>query len=285
MAENSKIAWTDATFNPWMGCAKISEGCAHCYAEADNVRYGRRDLWGPDAPRQRTSENYWKQPLKWNAAAEKAGERRRVFCGSWCDVMEAGVYLDAIRSDLYSLIEETTWLDWLLLTKRAENFGKLLPKAWLKTPRPNVWLMTTIENDRHYDRAEALIEIPAVVHGLSLEPLLGSLRGLPLTHIEWAIVGGESGPGARPCDPQGIRSVVRQCREAKVPCFVKQVGSVPIVAACRQQHYEWGEGNFKYWQDERSGMWRVTLKDHKGADPAEWPEDLRVRQMPEVTRA
>jgi protein gp37 len=224
MAENSNIAWTDATFNPWMGCTKVSEGCAQCFAEAENIRYGRRDLWGPDGIRQRTSENYWKQPLKWNAAAEKSGERKRVFCGSWCDVMEAGAYLDGIRKDLYPLIERTPSLDWLLLTKRPENFGKLLPKAWLKTPLQNLWLMTTIENDRHFDRADALIEIPAVVHGLSLEPLLGSLRGLPLTHIEWAIVGGESGPNARSMHADWARTVRDDCQAAGVPFFFKQWG-------------------------------------------------------------
>ncbi len=267
MGENSKIAWTDATFNPWMGCTKVSPGCAYCYAERENIRYGRH-IWGPDAPRQRTSEAYWKQPLKWNAEAEKSGTRRRVFCGSWCDVMEAGAYLDSIRLDLYALIERTPHLDWLLLTKRPENFGPLLPEAWRDTPPPNVWLMTTVESAEYLWRTDHLKSSPAEVHGLSLEPLLGPLPtlGEHLDGIDWVIVGGESGSGARPCDVGWIRSIVEQCAALGVSCFVKQLGENAVDQLGRM----------------RGAMFNAT--DHKGALLESMPVDIRVRQMPEVRR-
>lgn len=222
MGEISKIPWTNATFNPWLGCQKISPGCAHCYAESQHKRMPFGNLWGPDAERHVTSDDYWRQPLKWNAAAEKTGERRRVFCGSMCDVMEDLPELEPIRHRLYSLICQTLSVDWLLLTKRPENFRRFLPEAWLRKPMPNVWLMTTIESDRFYERADALVSVPAVVHGLSLEPLLGPLRGLPLNHIEWAIVGAESGHNARPFDEDWARVIRDQCHYSGTPFFYKQ---------------------------------------------------------------
>jgi len=225
MGKDSKIAWTDHTFNPWMGCQKVSPGCARCYAERENARYGRH-IWGPEEPRQRTSESYWKQPLKWNREAQAAGERCRVFCGSWCDVMEAGVYLDGIRKDLYELIDATPNLDWLLLTKRPENFGPLLPEAWRDSPRRNVWLMATVESAAYLYRTYYLKCFPAAIHGLSIEPLLGPMPtlGEHLDGIDWVIVGGESGPGARIMEAEWARSIREQCVAAGVPFFFKQWG-------------------------------------------------------------
>ncbi len=272
MGETSKIAWTHATFNPWMGCTKTSPGCAKCYAERENVRYGRH-LWGPDAPRQRTSETYWKQPLKWNVTAEKEGQRKRVFCGSWCDVMEAGGFLDEIRKDLYSLICRTLDLDWLLLTKRPENFTSLLFPAWLKRPMPNVWLGTTVEDRARRSRIDVLRDVQAAVRFLSIEPLLEDLGELDLRGIDWVIVGGES--DGRLCDVAGIRSIVKQCQAAGVPVFVKQMGSVLV-----GDHDEFPTAI----HDNGDGHRTFRLCDRKGADPAEWPEDLRVREIPGVRR-
>ncbi len=262
MGANSKIEWTHHTFNPWMGCAKVSPGCVSCYAESENCRYGRH-LWGPDAPRQRTSEPYWRQPLKWNAAAEREGQRHRVFCGSWCDVMEAGAYLSEIRRDLWPLICQTLDLDWLLLTKRPENYAALLPPAWLKRPWPNVWLGTTVEDRARRERIDVLREVPAALRFLSVEPLLEDLGELDLRGIGCVIVGGESGPRARPCDLAWIRDILRQCRESGVPVFVKQLGANPIRSSP-------GGATVEY----------LSYRDRKGANPEEWPADLLVREIP-----
>lgn len=125
MAANSKIEWTDHTFNPWLGCSKISPSCAHCYAEGWAKRSGLVK-WG-DHPRRRTSAANWREPLKWNRAAEAAGERRRVFCASLADVFEDREELKPWRYDLWRLIEATPSLDWLLLTKRPENCLAFVP--------------------------------------------------------------------------------------------------------------------------------------------------------------
>src|ERR1039458_2213458 len=126
MAENSKIEWTDHTFNPWWGCTPVSSACDFCYAEALSKRFGK-DLWG-NKPRQRTSAQNWNQPRKWNRQAEKMGVRYRVFCASMADVFDNQVPTEW-RDDLWQLIRETPHLDWLLLTKRPQNISKMLPPA------------------------------------------------------------------------------------------------------------------------------------------------------------
>lgn len=163
MAETTSIAWTDATFNPWIGCSKVHAGCTHCYAEADMDKRRGRVKWGPNGTRSKTSDTYWKQPLSWNRAAEAAGVRKRVFCASLADVFEDwtgrildsqgrvlywdqddktvcattsdedGEYrntmtMDDLRRNLFALIDSTPHLDWLLLTKRPENVRRMWPK-------------------------------------------------------------------------------------------------------------------------------------------------------------
>src|SRR5689334_23112101 len=120
MGENSKIEWTHHTFNPWLGCTKVSPACAHCYAEAWAKRTGIVQ-WGDSAERRRTTESYWRQPLKWNAQAFESLERKRVFCASLADVFEDRPELQTWRKVLFDLIAATPYLDWLLLTKRPHN--------------------------------------------------------------------------------------------------------------------------------------------------------------------
>jgi protein gp37 len=131
MAQNSKIEWTDHTFNPWVGCTNVSPGCDHCYAEAWSKRSGLVK-WGKN-PRRRTSEAYWRAPMKWQAASRsfsiQNGRRQRVFCASLADVFENKADAEW-RSDLFQLIAATPALDWLLLTKRPQNIEKMLPKSW-----------------------------------------------------------------------------------------------------------------------------------------------------------
>ena len=263
MAENSGIEWTDHTFNPWEGCQKVGPGCDHCYAETRNARFGGGTAinWGPGAPRRRTSVGNWNKPLAWNRDHEtffaEHGRRQRVFCASLADVFDNAVD-PQWRADLFSLIEATPNLDWLLLTKRIGNVQTMmldvaLRLAWLGNVAAsslpgNVWLGATIVNQSEADRdIQKLLNVPARVRFLSMEPLLESVD-LRLqrratesdrqdmdgycSHIttaagaglHWVIVGGESGPGARPMSPDWSRSLRDQCAAAGVPFLFKQWG-------------------------------------------------------------
>lgn len=228
MAENSKIEWTDHTFNPWTGCTKVSPGCDHCYAEGWAKRSGAVK-WGAGEPRRRTSEANWKLPLKWNRQAAAEGRRFKVFCASLADVFDNAAPQEW-RDDLFALIRQTPSLDWLLLTKRIGNVAKMLPADWgsagFEPYYPNVWIGATITNPAEMLRdAPKLKGLPARVRFWSVEPLLEDLG--PLTRDllpEWVIVGGESGPGARPMNPHWARSIRDQCEAAGVPFLFKQWG-------------------------------------------------------------
>lgn len=331
MAETS-IQWAHYTFNPWVGCQRVSPGCHNCYAEAYDKRVGgvpksqrvggvAQLRWGPKAPRVRTSPANWKLPVRWNAAAAAACERRRVFCASLADVFEDRPELVPWREELFGLIAYTRHLDWLLLTKRPENIAWLWPNhicmpgddcnlVAAPTPGPtgwpNVWLGTTVEDQERADeRIPRLMAAPAAVHFLSCEPLLqrvdlqldsghetnGPQGWVADPQPDWVIIGGESGPGARSFRLDWARDLVRQCRSAGVAPFVKQLGSNP--------HGEWGPGeppthhllDITVWPPREStelsrfknGRWKLT--DHHGGTPTEWPLDLRVREFPEVHRA
>src|SRR5690242_18927228 len=149
MAENSKIEWTDHTFNPWIGCQHVSPGCDHCYAETMMDHRYHRVEWGPHGKRVRTSETNWRKPVQWAKRGRDSGARARVFCASLADVFDNKVDR-GWRVDLFNLIKETPELDWLLLTKRPENCEKMLPSDW-GNGYPNVWLGTTAEDQQHYD--------------------------------------------------------------------------------------------------------------------------------------
>lgn len=294
MSTQSKIEWTHHTFNPWWGCDKVSPGCKNCYAEALAKRFGQ-SVWGRASPRRFFGDKHWREPLRWDSAAARSGERHLVFCASMADaferhaVAEVNARLNGERARLYSLIEETKNLVWLLLTKRPENIMEMAPERWRRSGAPaNVWLGCTAENQELANkRIPELMRVAAAlrvaVRFVSYEPALGpvdftrlaagemkvldALRAgswsdrwgfvnhSDLRAIDWVIVGGESGSRARPFDIQWARDTVAACKAAGVPVFVKQLGSNPDV--CRLRH-------------------------RKGADTAEWPEDLRVREWPEV---
>ena len=282
MGKDSKIAWTDHTFNPWWGCTRASEECLHCYAETFAKRCGH-NVFGVDKLRRFFSDKHWNEPLAWNAAARTAGERHRVFCMSMGDLFEDRPDLVALRARTFDLIAKTPNLDWLICTKRAENLSAMLPTEWLKEPQPNVWLLVTAGNSaRLLERWGYLSKIPAVVRGISAEPLLGplqpALRELVDTRAplpDWMIVGGESGPGARciggaevdPTDEDAVASVSGEvvggiqgaCKALRIAFFMKQWGAV----VARHAHFK----------DRRAG-----------ADPAEWPPLFRVRDLPEARR-
>lgn len=313
MAENSKIEWTNHTFNPWMGCTKVSAACANCYAERDfDHRYGKVQ-WGPSGTRVLTSDANWAKPLAWNREAEKTGTRAKVFCASLADVFEnwqgpikdsrgllghvfddgewgfgpdgadgtnnyrggsnvSMLTMNDVRDRLFRLIDSTPYLDWLLLTKRPDN----VPLMWPIHPsgrhqegmsfadayrRDNVWLGVSVENQEYADkRIPELLkcrELSPVLF-LSCEPVVGQINlpgdvhcpycegGIcdPETGVvecetcdgsgvrndvlefgfDWVIAGGESGPNARPADPEWFRSLRDQCKTAGVPFHFKQWG-------------------------------------------------------------
>jgi protein gp37 len=459
MAQDSKIAWTTHTFNPWRGCTKVSDGCKFCYADTLSKRNPKTlGIWGKNGTRVVAAESAWKEPVKWNKLAEQAGERHRVFCASLADVFEAADTMPAdslpavraARVRLFELIRTTPHLDWLLLTKRPENWRSVIEETlilcqgggpddknyfrdhdgdfpegdlanWLNDwtgdePPDNVWLGTSVENQEAADeRIPHLLKCPAAVRFLSCEPLLGpvnlrhwehsdvwkgpaptdrwsdyqwpewvppklrrhiqsfwdeavygrsprqwvesfvttptrSNEGMPAFgrrvgvnrsnwitletdpaalkfgrlvpcwnniaaivfddgsfemgkgtsfgpgwlsryldpdgayrhRLHWVIVGGESGPGARPLDVHWARDIVTQCKAAGVACFVKQLGRRPHDDLENLPAWPVGEIGRGFATVELGGQDRLApaMEDDKGGDPSEWPQDLRVREFP-----
>jgi protein gp37 len=249
MAENSNIAWTDHTFNPWMGCAKVSQGCKHCYAETLIQNRMGRDLFGSVDKRSRTGKSTWAKVPTWNHVAALERTPRKVFCASLADVFEDAPVPNETRDDVWALIRACPWLDFQLLTKRPENIAAMLPADWGRG-YPNVWLGTSIEDRRVTDRARLLAGIPAFLRFISYEPAIGpvfydaedpcegttvpSWRGysdgeqlpeLDLTGIDWLIVGGESGADRREMNLGWAQDARHACSEAGTAFFFKQVSA------------------------------------------------------------
>ncbi len=282
MGKNSKIEWCDHTFNPVWGCQKVSPGCQNCYADTMARRTGH-NVWGPTAPRRRTGPGNWGEVLKWDRNARAMGRRARVFCASMADVFEEHPDWEPVRPDLWRLIESTRNLDWLLLTKRPENVMAMVPETWRTAFPPNVWLGTSVESQEWAEkRIPHLLQVPARVRFVSCEPLLGmvglshiymprrsfgpdvsmnyydALNGRatfgskyaepqgPIVH--WVICGGESGPHARPMDPEDALYLRIECLRAGTPFFMKQMGG----------------------------------KRDKGAALDSIPTDLQIRQFPAI---
>jgi protein gp37 len=227
MGENSRIEWTEHTFNPAWGCTKVSEGCAHCYAETWAKRTGFK-IWGQDAERRFFGDKHWAEPIKWDAEAKKLGVMHRVFCGSMCDIFEDREDMIDPRMAAFDLADATPNLLWLFLTKRPQNARAFLPPRWAGNgcwPR-NIMLGATIENQqRLIERVRhlrgILREFPGASFFASCEPLLSSLDwkeaeqgyGDSLDLFDWVIGGGESGPGARPMHIDWIRKLRDDCEE------------------------------------------------------------------------
>lgn len=290
MGKESKIGWTDHTFNAWWGCEKIAPECALCYAATFAHRYGH-EIWGKDAPRRFFGDKHWNEPLKWHLDAVNRGVRERVFCCSMADVFEAREDVVPHRQRLFELIKATPSLDYLLLTKRPENIPMMVPHLWRDNAPPNVWYGTTAGCQATANQnGPRLLDARSRVRFLSCEPLIGPLdlfkvprpdnayfqwrgeTGLigPKTEpddfvwacktgIQWVIVGGESGHGARPFDLAWARTIRDQCREAGVAFFMKQLGSKPV------------ENGKPY-----------PISDSKGEVMADWPADLRIQEFPDA---
>lgn len=296
-------------------------GCDGCYAKVSTparvLRSKGIETWGPGAQRVRTKT--WGDPVKWNkrhaAFFAEHGRRQRVFCASLADVFDNEVD-PQWRADLFRLIHNTPDLDWLLLTKRIGNAYWMMAEAAAFGPKrhwdaergwPNVWLGATIVNQEEADRdIPKLLAVPARVRFLSMEPLLGSVdlsrwldiyqyeegsawgrRNIGHLHdmLDWVIVGGESGPGARPAQLQWFRASVQQCRAAGVPVLVKQLGREVLDDGISSPGEHWPAGTVRSPITRHTNAdpgFIVRLQHPKGGDWSEWPEDLRVRQFPEV---
>lgn len=268
MAENSKISWTDHTFNPWWGCVKVSPACDNCYAESFSKRVGE-NVWGLDAPRRFFGDKHWNEPLKWNRTAlADFGRPARVFCASMADVFEVRPELAPHRERLWTLIGDTPHLLWNLLTKRQDQINKHR-SDW--SVFPNVRIGVTVESRKYVNR------IAPGVSWISAEPLLDELSfrwlsvfpppyraqrsdSLSTDHLDglrtlsWVIVGGESGAHAREMKLEWAVKIIEECKEAGVAVHFKQTGDVLAR--------------------------KLGLKDKSGKDPSEWPAELRIQEFP-----
>ncbi len=283
MGDVTGIAWTHRTYNHWEGCTKVGPGCDRCYAEARNVRFAAGENWGPGAPRRLTSGHNRNNLARWDRKAVATG-LHWVFCSSLSDVFDNEVD-PAWRTGLWDAMRPCENLHFQIVTKRIGNAPRMLPADWVEN-FGNAGIIVTLVDQSEADRdLPKLARTPAAWRGVSYEPALGPIDfrhvstrvdGRPAEYdaltgsvidaasreaiatwprLDWLIVGGESGPGARPFDPAWARSTIGQGAETGTPVFTKQMGSNPI------------------------GM---TLSHRKGEEPAEWPADLRVRAMPTV---
>ena len=271
MAEHSGIAWTHHTFNHLWGCTEEGPECDFCYAREFAHRMGVG--WGNESRRKFFGDKHWLEPIRWNARARKNRVRERVFVASMADVGELlppthpdFAAMDEARARLWNLIEQTESLDYLLLSKRPQNYVRVFPEAWKEQLPRNVWLGATAGTQEHANRrlgqlrkaSEALLPI---VTFASLEPLLGPIRleeALPGFRLSWAIIGGESdGRGrARPFEATWAQALLQECDRTGVAPFFKQFGSNPT----------------------ENGT-RLHFQHRKGEDPSEWPtwaQDARL---------
>jgi len=311
MGKKTSIAWTDSTWNPMRGCSRVSEGCRHCYAERMASRFS-----GPGMPYEgltrdgrwtgmvRTVPDALEAPLRWT-------RRRRVFVNSMSDLFHENVSEADILAvfDVMRRAHNERGHIFQVLTKRPARMlhvcerlhwtGNVLvldePKPGImRRGLPGVWLGVSVEDQATAEeRIPLLLQTPARVRFVSAEPLLGPLDLRRLEDdelgaqwdaldmgIDWVIVGGESGPQARPCRLEWARSIVEQCRAAECSCFVKQLGSMPRYCPggeCSRVQYLRECHNGTSCEGDCS-IWHTST--HAGAHPAEWPPDLRVRQFP-----
>ena len=221
MSDNSKIEWTDATWNPVRGCTKISPGCAHCYAKTFSERFrgvpGHPFEQGFDL---RLVPEKLGDPLRWESP-------RRIFVNSMSDLFHPKVPDEYIEK-VARVMVAANWHTYQILTKRADRLHDLLKSRLnFATKQNHIWWGVSVENKKHgLPRIELLRNSPAQIRFLSVEPLLESLGVLNLKKIDWVIVGGESGPGARPMDSEWVRDIRNQCYKAEVAFFFKQWGGV-----------------------------------------------------------
>jgi protein gp37 len=253
--QHSNISWTDHTFNGWIGCSKVSPGCANCYAERQarklEAAQNTGKLWGERANRHVTRADNWKTPLAWDRKARENKSCELVFCSSMADVFDSHPVAAATRPRLWKLIDSTRCRDplegglhWLLLTKRVESIAEMLPANW-GNGWEGVWLGVTIEGPEQAWRANVLRRLPASVRFISYEPAIGPLAGtVDLKGIHWLVAGGESGTTRRPDDINWYRDIRDQCNASGTSFFFKQRSALHPGRDAQidgVQHYAWPE--------------------------------------------
>ncbi len=260
MSQDTKISWATDSFTTHWGCTEVPESpaCENCYARefAKRLRY---DIWGHAKPRRFFGDAHWNEPIRWNRKAQRTGIRRRIFVNSMSDTFEGRRDLDPVRERLWRLVPDCPHCDFLLLTKRPQNILRMVPPSWLDRWPRNVFAGTTCETQRWADiRLPFMEKVPAPVIFVSAEPLLERLDlGPYLTFANWVLIGGESGHGARRMDLAWARDLIAQCRRAGAWVHFKQKGQVLArELGCRDRH---------------------------GKTADEWPEDLRVQEVPVVS--
>jgi len=251
----TKIPWCHYTFNPWLGCTPVDIGCTHCYARNLCSRNGE-DLWGAGKPRKYYIDRHWRSIIKMQHEASVAGETRRVFVGSMCDIFDAEVP-QHYRRKLWDYLSPTPNLIKIITTKRPENVIDMYPAKWMDNPRDDFWLLTSVSDEESAKKLIIAAELPFKVLGVSYEPAIGPVNWRQyLLYFDWLICGGES-IGGRKFEPAWARDAITAANELSVPFYMKQVGS-----RLAKEH---------------------GLKDWRGEEPAEWPADLQIREFPELS--
>lgn len=287
MGESTSIAWTDATVNWWIGCTKVENApaCVGCYAAAQDVRWNGGEHWGHGAPRRRTSDKVWGAPLKWDALRKAGATEMKGPKGSilpvplWVFTLSLGDFFDnevppEWRMEAFRVIQECTSLRWQIVTKRSAQLPKMIPSdGWFRWNR-HVGVIITVVTQAEADR-----DIPRLLRmkaehgikwvGLSIEPQVAHIALQPQWFdpggLDWVICGGASkqaGYDPPPFDIDWARSLVKQCGVRDTPFFMKQIGSNP-------------------YSDGRP-MHGGGIRRDPGSNPAAWPADIRVREMPRV---
>ena len=243
MAQSSSIEWTEATWNPTTGCTKVSHGCTNCYAERMSFR-----LKAMGQPRYKDGFKLTLQddvvdlPLKWK-------KPRVIFVNSMSDLFHKDVPDEFIKR-CFDVMRDASQHKFQVLTKRPERVVDIAGDlGWAK----NIWMGTSVENKQTIERVRLLQKVPAKVRFLSVEPLLGPVKRLPLKGIHWVIVGGESGPKSRPMDIEWVRDVRNQCANAKVPFFFKQWGAFGADGVRRSKKANGRELDGKEWSEMPNG--------------------------------
>ena len=241
MGDKSAIEWTDATWNPVTGCTKISAGCDNCYA----ARFAERWRGTPGHPFEAGFDltlrpDRLEQPLRWK-------KPRRIFVNSMSDLFHKDVPTSFV-DQVFDVMERADWHSFQVLTKRSSRMNDYVWHRYLYDELPkNVWMGVSLESAKLERRVHVLRMIPSTVRFLSVEPLLGPLGALDLSGIDWVIVGGESGPGARPMHPDWVREIRDQCTAQNVPFFFKQWGGIRPKSNGRElDGREWNEMPVEY---------------------------------------
>jgi len=299
MADRSKIEWTEASWNPVRGCSIVSPGCTNCYAMKMAHRFSGKGKAYDGLTKLTKGGPVWTgkvslhpELLDWPLRRRKP---LRIFVNSMSDLFHEDVPDEFIRA-VWCTMFDTPQHTYQILTKRPQRMLEyLLPRlsigGIIAKPLDNVWLGVSVEDQARADeRIPLLLQTPAAVRWISAEPLLGpiSFEGCwveyadPAIHenwlerLDWIVVGGESGPGARPMQLDWVRSLRDQCHAVGTPFFLKQLGRWPI--ATKDEGYPWAQ-----LHDDAGapiGEWGLDGKSRKGGDPAEWPQDLRIREYP-----